>query len=198
MLLRWSSSVRTLPTRIALLACTATLFGCASTTVSLTPSPQPPVCEGTATALVLWAPRWRPDQKDVADREAAAESGLRDFFRTSNCFAKFELRRAATTSPEELRVEVAAAASQFSRAVVVIIRELGPVLRIGASLAIVDGGTEVVLDLAEYRLPGATPARTFTVHWRHGGPGVIKGVATLPRDMVAALTAALRPSGGRR
>jgi hypothetical protein len=129
----------------------------------------------------------------VPDREAAAERGLRDFLRTSNCFTKSELRRAATSSPEALGVEVAAAASQFSRAVVVIVRELGPVLKIGSSLGIVDGGTEVVLDLAEYRLPGSTPARTFTVHWRHGGPGVIRGVATLPRDMMAALTAALQP-----
>jgi hypothetical protein len=190
--------MRTLPTPIALLACTASVFGCASTKVSLTPSPQPPVCERTAAALVLWAPRWRPDQKDVPDREAAAERGLQDFLSTSNCFAKFELRRVAATSKEGLGVEVAASASQFSSAVVVTLRELGPILKIGSSPAIVDGGTEVVFDLAEYRLPGSTPARTFRVHWQHGGPGVVKGVSTLPSDMKAALTAAFQPSGERR
>jgi len=31
------------------------------------------------------------------------------------------------------------------------------------------------------------------VHWAHGGPGVIKGVATLPQDMQAALAAGLQP-----
>jgi hypothetical protein len=35
--------------------------------------------------------------------------------------------------------------------------------------------------------------RAFTVQWRNGGPGVVKGVATLAQDLQAALAAALQP-----
>ena len=39
------------------------LAGCVSTTtVTLTPAPQRPVCDASARALVLWLPQWRPDQ----------------------------------------------------------------------------------------------------------------------------------------
>lgn len=40
--------------------------------------------------------------------------------------------------------------------------------------------------------------RAFTVHWRHGGPGVVKGVASLPADMDAALRAGLQPADAAR
>ncbi|AUB83003.1 hypothetical protein THSYN_20010 [Candidatus Thiodictyon syntrophicum] len=72
------------------------------------------------------------------------------------------------------------------------VRELGPTVKIGASPALLEGGTEVVLDVSEF-LPGRTTPRTFTVEWRNGGPGVLKGVASLPQDMQAALAAGLQP-----
>ena len=87
---------------------------------------------------------------------------------------------------------VAGADALYDRLVVLTVRELGPILKIGSSVALVDGGTEVVLDVAEYKLPSSTP-RNFSIHWRHGGPGVMKGVASLPQDMRAALTAGMQP-----
>jgi len=77
--------------------------------------------------------------------------------------------------------------------VVVTVRELGPTLALGASPALVDGATEVRLDLAVSTRAQPVP-RAFTVHWRNGGPGVVKGVATLAQDMQAALAAALQPA----
>ena len=74
----------------------------------------------------------------------------------------------------------------------ITVRELGPTVKIGASLALIEGATEVVLDVSEF-LPGRIPPRTFTVQWRSGGPGVLKGVASLPQDMQAALAAGLQP-----
>ena len=74
----------------------------------------------------------------------------------------------------------------------IAVRELGPIVKIGASLALVEGGTEVVLYVSEYEATKPAP-RTFTVQWRNGGPGVLKGVATLPKDMQAALAAGLQP-----
>lgn len=78
------------------------------------------------------------------------------------------------------------------------VRELGPVVRIGASAAIVEGGTEVVLDVAAFGLPDNRRSAPFTVHWQNGGAGVIKGVASLPLDMASALAAAMGAAKGAR
>ncbi len=172
----------------------ALLAGCASTAITLNPSPQAPVCESTATALVLWAPEWRPNQKDVVDREFAAATGLKNFFDGSGCFARSELRRIPSLSPAAVSAQVASETGQFTRVVVIGVRELGPVVKLLSSAALVDGGTEVVLNVLTYSVPGVVQPREFTVHWRNGGPGVLKGVASLPDDMQAALLAGLQPN----
>lgn len=167
--------------------------GCASTTTAqLTPSPQEPVCASSTTALVLWMPQWRVDQKDVPAREAAAADGLRQFFERSGCFKTASLERLPQTSEESAQAAAAAATRQYEKVVLLAVRELGPTVKIGASLALVDGATEVVLGVSEF-IPGKPVPRTFTVQWRNGGPGVLKGVASLPQDMQAALVAGLQP-----
>jgi hypothetical protein len=172
----------------------AFLAGCAGTTITLTPSPQAPVCDRTASVLVLWAPQWRPDQKDVTEREAAAATGLKNFLSSSGCFARSELRRIPDLNPASISVHTASAVGQFTRVVLIGVRELGPVVKLLSSAALVEGGTEVVLKITTYSTPGITQPREFTIHWRHGGPGVVKGVASLPGDMQAALLAGLQPS----
>ncbi len=170
------------------------LAGCASTTVAVTPSPQAAVCNGAAGALVLGAPRWRPDQKDVADRELAAATGLEDFLRSSRCFAAPRWRREADAGQIAEAAEAALASGRFAIVVTVLVRELGPLLKIGSSAAIVEGGTEVVLEVGEYTAAVAS-RRRFSVHWQNGGPGVVKGVGTLAADMGAALAAGLQGDG---
>lgn len=188
---------QTIPGRLARnfggVLCGAMLAGCASTTVTLTPSPQSPVCDRTATALVLWAPQWRPDQKDVSEREEAAATGLQNFLAGSDCFRRSELRRIPDLSPTAVSGQAAASSGRFTRVVAIGVRELGPVVKLLSSAALVEGGTEVVLLVATYSVPAAARLRRFTVHWRNGGPGVIKGVADLPSDMQAALLAGLQP-----
>lgn len=174
--------------------CAALLAACASTAVTLTPSPQAPVCDRKATALVLWAPQWRPDQKDVAAREEAAATGLRRFFADDACFAEAEVRRAGDLGASTIDSALAASGGRFDVLVTVAVRELGPVLALLSSAAIVEGGTEVVLQIGARPVRPAGPAREFTVHWRHGGPGVVSGVASLPDDMGAALRAGLQPA----
>jgi hypothetical protein len=171
----------------------ALLSGCASTTTTLTPSPQAPVCDSTAAALILWAPQWRPDQKDLAPREEAAATGLTSFLAGSGCFARSELRRVPDISKTLVDAQAAAAVGQFTQVVVVGVRELGPVVKLLSSAALVEGGTEVILQVASRSVPGSNQSREFTVHWRNGGPGVVKGVASLPADMQAALAAGLQP-----
>lgn len=172
---------------IALGACAAT------TTVQLAPSPQPPVCQSTANALVLWAPKWRADQKDIAQREAAAAQGIAQFFAKSGCFASATVQRVAEPSAAAVAAALEQARARYDGAVVVTVRELGPIVKIGSSAALVEGGTEVVLELAEYKQPVLSARRSFSVTWRDGGPGVIKGVASLPQDIQAALAAGMQP-----
>ena len=167
--------------------------GCASTTTSqLSPSPQEPVCAAPTTALILWRPQWRADQKDTLAREAAAAAGLGQFFENSGCFKSASLQRLPQDSEESAQATAAAATKRNEKVVLITVRELGPTVKIGASLALVEGGTEVALGVSEF-LPGKTTPRTFTVQWRSGGPGVLKGVASLPQDMQAALAAGLQP-----
>jgi hypothetical protein len=179
---------------LTMLVVSTVLVACATTTVSVTPSPQTPVCDSTASALVLWTPEWRQDQKDVPKREAAAETGLKEFLQTSGCFKNSELRRLPDMAP----TIVALANGRFNKVLVITLRELGPVVKLLSSLALIEGGTEVVFQVAEYVPPTENPTRTFTVHWENGGPGVVKGVKSLPQDIQAALVMGLRPSERRK
>lgn len=174
--------------------CALLLSACASTNVTLSPSPQAPVCDRSAVALVLWAPQWRPDQKDVASREAAAAAGLNSFFASSGCFARAELRRVNSLSPSGVNSELSASNAQFDAVVAVAVRELGPVVKLLSSASLVEGGTEVVLQVTSRRLQSFGQPREFTIHWRHGGPGVVKGIASLPSDMSSALSSGLQPA----
>ncbi len=167
------------------------LAGCASTTVTLTPPDPLAVCDRSAAALVVWAPQWRPDQKDVAQREESAAAGLKDFLATSDCFARSELRRIPDLAPATVRAQTTTN-GQFTRVVAIGVRELGPTVKLLSSAALVEGGTEVVIQVSVHSVPGAIQAREFTVHWRNGGPGVVKGVASLASDVQAALRAGLQ------
>jgi hypothetical protein len=174
----------------------ALLTACASTQVELSPTPQAPVCDPTSSALVLWSPQWRPNQKDVPGREAAAAEGLSRFLTESGCFARSTLRRLPRLEAATVEAERAKPGAAFEALLTVEVRELGPVLRLFSSAALIEGGTEVVLQISARPLhpaASAAAAREFQVHWRHGGPGVIQGVASLPDDMNAALRSGLQP-----
>lgn len=166
------------------------LAGCASTTtVKITPSPQAQVCDAASQALVLWTTAWRADQKDIAARELAASEGIGRFFAQSGCFASASVQR---VYPQDHEATLAGSRGDYKKVVRIVVRELGPTLALGASAALIEGATEVSLDISEYAGPSPSP-RTFTVQWRSGGAGVIKGVATLPQDLQAALAAGLQP-----
>ena len=173
---------------------TLALAGCASTTtIKVSPSPQEPVCDAAQTAFVFWRTQWRTDQKDVLERETAAEAGIGQFITSSGCFKSASVERLSQLSEEQAKSMAGAAANRSGKVVLVSVRELGPTVKIGASMALVEGGTEVVLDISEF-ISGRGAPRTFSVRWNSGGPGVLKGVARLPQDMQAALNAALQPT----
>ena len=51
-----------------------------------------------------------------------------------------------------------------------------------------------MLNVSYYNLAQPSSNHDFQVHWKNGGSGVIKGVATLPDDMRSALVVSLKPS----
>jgi hypothetical protein len=187
--------------RAAILLCIA-LAGCASTKVETTgASMQEPFCKpgtGKLSALVYWGPRWRPDQKEPERREAAALRGIESFFADASCVAGYEVRRlpgerlAELPSDEALLKLAAAAAPRPDKVFAIVVRELGPVLRIGIP-SIVEGGTEVALEVRVLDVPTVRPQANVRTHWSNGGTFVVKGVGSLERDMSAALAAALQP-----
>lgn len=186
---------RSLPL-VASLVAAALLGACAGTAttqVTLTPPDQAPVCQPQAAlkASVFWRTQWRADQKDVPEREAAAVQGITRFFADGGCF------------PSAAVARVEAGRSDFSvpagadLLIVLTVRELGPTVKLLSSAALIEGGTEVVVDVAVVR-PGRREAdREFSIRWQDGGPGVVKGVQTLPSDMAAALKAGLLTRQGR-
>jgi hypothetical protein len=180
---------RSLPL-VASLVAAALLGGCAGTAttrITIAPPDQAPVCQPQAgvKAAVLWRTGWRGDQKDVTEREAAAAQGITRFFADGGCFALVDVAR---TGAGGSAFEVPAGAD---RLLVLTVRELGPTVRLLSSAALVEGGTEVVVDVAVYRPGQREPQQQFTIHWQDGGPGVVKGVQTLPADMAAALKSGL-------
>ena len=169
------------------------LSGCGTTTtVQISPSPQTPVCAAASSAKILWTTEWRMDQKDVSDRELAAANGLDRFFESASCFKSTSIQRIASGSTQSTGPIFSAAIREFDKVVLITIREFGPVVKIGASLALVEGGTEVVFDTYE-QVAINSATRKFTTVWNSGGPGVVKGVGTLPKDLQAALSAAFQP-----
>ena len=174
------------------------LGGCASTTVDISQAlPANAKCQTPGeriNALVLWGPRWRPDQKDVPLREAAAEKGIKAFFAGSSCFAQTHVRRVPLDAPiatAQLDQFIAEASPKPDRVLTIAVRELGPIVKLLASLALVEGGTDVLLDVSSY---DGTHRFDFHVRWQHGGPWVLKGTGSLTDDIQSALAVALQPN----
>ena len=180
------------------------LSGCASTHFQVTGQvPHQPLCQPAdeqASALVFWGPKWRPDQKAVPRRESAAQRGIEQFFSTSECFAKVRVirkvgdRESIELPPAEVPGLAATYASAPVHVLFITVRELGPIVKLFSSLALVEGGTDVVLEIRAVSPSTGQITADFTAHWQNGGPWVIKGVSTLEQDIASALQEALKPS----
>jgi len=183
------------------------LSGCATTRVRMSGQvPLQPLCQGPdehLSALIIWGPEWRPNQKDVLPREAAAHHGIERFFATSRCFTEVKVIRrdgsgeGGDLSPLEISALAAAEPTSPDRLLVITVQELGPVVKLLSSPALLEGGTEVVLRLRAVLPADDHVAADFTTRWQDGGPWAIKGVATLEGDIACALQEALRPSTAR-
>lgn len=170
------------------------LAGCSATQINIHPAVSGVVCAPQLQAHAVWSVQWRADQKEPALREAAAQRGLEQFFHSSECFAKTHLQRVALAEIDTAVAHPPHAA--IGKTLSIVVRELGPVLRVGASLALIDGGTEVVMDVQEFIAGTTTPVRSFRIQRLEGGPGVVRGASALDQDVLAALRAGLKPALG--
>jgi len=185
---------------LAIVCICAALVGCASTKIETSGSVlKEPLCQSSAarlSVLVYWGPQWRPEQKEPPLREAAALRGIQDFFAGANCVASVNIRRlpgeASTHAPsdEQLLRWASAAPPSPDRVLLIVVRELGPKLLVGTPL-LVEGGTEVVVDVRVLNVRKSESMANVRTHWQNGGPFDIKGVKTLDQDMSAALRVTL-------
>ena len=131
-------------------------------------------------------------------REAAALRGIQDFLSRSGCLSVVAIHRLTTeqawASNEELIRLASISNFKPARIVLVVVRELGPRLLIGIPV-IVEGGTEVVVEVHVLDARTSQLLANTQVTWRNGGPFVIKGIKTLDQDMSAALAATLMVNG---
>lgn len=185
---------------LALIAAAFVLAGCASTQVETTGTPlAQPLClesRPPVNTLVYWGTAWRPDQKEPQLREAAALRGIEQFLGRASCLAVTAVHHLSTAQAQWSNVDLLQLASGTTpspdRVLLVVVRELGPRLLIGVPV-LVEGGTEVRVDVRV--IDGRTAASLVATQtlWRHGGPFVIKGVQTLDRDLAEALGTTLLP-----
>lgn len=183
------------------LAILGVLSGCASTTVESTgQTMQAPLCSSatasaSASVAVLWGPSWRPDQKEPPLREAAALRGIQQFFATQRCLtdvaiARIDIPAQGELSDAALLDKAKALTPHADKAVLIVVRELGPLLRIGLP-TLVEGGTEVVIEVRVVDAARQASLAQVQTHWHKGGPLYIQGVKTLDQDMQAALASVL-------
>lgn len=176
------------------------LAGCATTQVKITGSPlKQPLCKiesHAVTTAVYWGAQWRENQKEPALREAAALRGIQDFINHSGCLTLAGIHRLPAKQPlpseEELLSHATTSTPKPERVLLIVVRELGPRLVFGLPV-IIEGGTEVVIDVRALNVLTEQSLASVQTSWRNGGAFVIKGVKTLDKDMSAALSATLLP-----
>lgn len=181
------------------------LVGCARTTIEITGAPlTAPLCQIGAEPLataIFWSPLWRPDQKEPSLREAAALRGIENFVAQTPCLAVAGVQRLPVGNllPADGDLQSLAAVLPVvpERAVLIVVRELGPRLILGIP-GIVEGGTEVLIDVQVQNPQNSLSLANTRTLWRNGGSFAIKGVKSLDQDMRAALSATLMPSGETR
>ena len=184
----------------AALICLALVSGCATTKVETTGSRlEQPLCRAgkpAVSTLVYWGPQWRPDQKEPQLREAAALQGIQDFLNRSGCIAvkgNHRLSWANQPPSNEALLRLASESTAVpERVLFIVVRELGPRLVVGIP-AILEGGTEVLMDVRVLNPRTSEILASTQTLWRNGGPFVIKGVKTLDQDIGSALSAVLMP-----
>jgi hypothetical protein len=170
------------------------LLGCTSTTVTFhTAGMEPPLCRERAKELktvVYWEAAWRPDQKEVARREAIIAKGIDDFFRAAPCFSvqtisrTIEGRNVLALSDREV---LASAPTDIDRVLIIRFEELGPVLQFYISPILWTSDLDIQVRVRTLNARTASLESDVTAHWRKGGPFNLRGTNGLPGDLANLL-----------
>jgi len=160
---------------------------------------KPPLCQEQQTyktALVLWGPAWRENQKEAAFREEMASRAIERFFQDSSCYSKVEVlksvagRPAVGLSDAEALQLAASLNSHYDKIIFVRVEELGPLVVIYLAPILWEGGTEVVLRVRVLHADTSALETDIAIHWKKSGAFVLKGTKTLEQDLQAALASA--------
>lgn len=178
---------------------TLLLAACGTTQISMhSVGANPPLCESVAreeSALVLWGPAWRTDQKDIPMREQMAENAIRKFFANNTCYPNPTILRslagknAATLSDAEVLKHAASLPNRFKKIILLRLEELGPVVTLNISPIPLVGATEVVFRTKVLNAGSAALDADVSTHWKSTQPYLLKGVKTLEQDFQDALSA---------
>ena len=185
--------------KVTLIAMILTM-GCASVKVEITGSQlKTPLCTSDTSpvsTVVYWGPQWRPNQKEPKLREAAALQGINDFLKGIRCITVLGVRRLTWESERPSNNNILKLTSESrlkpARVLLIVIRELGPHLKIGLP-SIIEGGTEVKIDVEVLDTQTLMSLSSTQTRWTNGGTFVIKGTSSLSQDISSALSAVLFP-----
>lgn len=166
------------------------IIGCASHSVMIRPGHDNlPLCATKSGLMrtptwVFWRTQWRSNQKDVRLRERAAQQGIESYFAHSRCYQMVALQR--TESGQDLAMDIK---PNGRMRIWIVIKELGPWVKIFHSPWLLEGGTEVLLEVAVQPANSRNAPATAEIRSIQGGPWVIMGVKNLPEDLRTALAA---------
>jgi hypothetical protein len=142
--------------------------------------------------VVYWGAAWRPDQKEIARREAIAAKGIEDFFRTNPCFSVQTISRTIDGRDVLLlgdREILATVPTDIDRIHIIRFEELGPVLVFYLSPILWTSDLNIDVRVRTLNARTGTIESDVSAHWRKGGPFNLRGTAGLPDDLAGTLRA---------
>jgi len=157
---------------------------------------RPPLCKTSAhgdKVVVYWGAAWRADQKEVATREAIAEQGIKDFFRSTDCLNTLSISK-TVAGRDALRATDTEAVSDAKAAgadkvILIRVEELGPNLIFYLSPILWETRNEVLLRIRIINTSTEQLETDLSTHWFRGGPFTVIGAKSLPTDFAGALKA---------
>ena len=178
---------------------TFALGGCTSTTVvQYHAGESRPVCQeddNISPVLILWGAAWRKDQHHRAEREAAAERGIRQYFARGDCFRHASIagqamgRSPLTLSDIDMIRWARGQTAPFSTVIQVRVEELDVRTQVQPSLVLWESDSLVQLRVRVLDMPSMRLQIDRTVHWKNGGGYAVRNTSTLSDDLSAALAA---------
>lgn len=147
---------------------------------------------------MLWGALWRSDQKEPLLRESMAKQGIEIFISETKCINVPAVDQITLDSQPPSNQALIEQTAKYSanQLIFILVRELGPTIEIGIP-SIIEGHTEVLLEVKVIDLSSNAVTNDSRVHWKQGGKFVIKSTKSLSEDMASALHVILTTKDGQ-